>query len=860
MAVDITVPDFDFSSFYYGEILDALIVYKRQNIPEISNESPFEPGIQLLRAFALVGHLNNTLLDMTANETMLPTAKLRDSVVNLLALIGYIPHANIPSTGVVRAQLTKGYSAATLIVTDNALFGTRRKAETPPILFESDAALTVERTDELAECHRVDFTLPSVVWTDNTVAANTDSSTFTLLGAPGGPQDGDSFYIAHVNVMSDTIEFEGLVPIDFGDDQGDTDALTREVWWEYFDNDVEDAAPDSVTNQGTDLRFVINDLLGGSEPAPPGLYVTITVNSTGLQEERAAFHDGTNNYVDSSGFLGQTSPSTDAGDYTVGIYWHRITGITDTTEATIPVVAEDFATGDTVVTTFTSGVNTTNPTLLQFRLDPVSRVDFKYLSGAVAKTATWKPGDVLSGDAALGTTVDPETGLATLVATSTPDAGTITVDYTREAQPFQQDGSVSFAVPKTDIDDWQDGRLNEIFATTSPIDYLSAGVPTSNGLWLRCRVIFGLNAVPSTGLVCDRVKWDQGGMYIAIPVTQGRTFSGEVAGSGDGSADQSYTLLNSPVIDGSVLAIVDDDSWVQVDDFSASDSTDEHYTVRIDSDGIGVIGFGDGTNGKAPPAGTNNIVSEYRVGGADDGNVGADQIKVNRSGLSRIKRITNPRAAAGWLQQEGASDETLEKLKRDGVASVRVLERAVTVSDIETLAVAWTYPLNNQQPYSRANAIENGFGPNTIKLLVVPIGGTVPSPVAQREATDDYFNGNLDEGGDEPGVLVVNHELTTFDYTPVVIDITATVTGGNLETIETALEGLIAPEALLADGVTYRWKFGATVTLSKLNSTIFQADSDVEDVSITVPAADVGLAVDELPKLGTLSITVLPPT
>ena len=429
----------------------------------------------------------------------------------------------------------------------------------------------------------------------------------------------------------------------------------------------------------------------------------------------------------------------------------------------------------------------------------------------------------------------------------------------REAQAFQQDGSASFAVPKTDTDDWQVGRLNEIFETTSPFNFQTAGLSTSSRLWLRCRVIFGVNAVLGTGLVCDRVKWDQGGMYVAIPVTQGRTFSGEVAGSGDGSADQSYTLLNSPVIDGSVLAVVDGDSWSQVDDFSASDSTDEHYTVRIDSDGIGVIGFGDGINGKAPPAGTNNIVSEYRVGGADDGNVGAQQIKVNRSGLSRIKRITNPRAASGWLQQEGASEETLEKLKRDGVASVRVLERAVTVSDIETLAVAFTDPATNQQPYSRANAIENGFGPNTVKLLVVPIGGLVPSPVAQREATDDYFNGNLDEGGDEPGVLVVNHELTTFDYTPKVIDITATVTGGNLETIETALEGLVAPEALLDDGVTYRWKFGATVTLSKLNATIFQADSDVEDVNLVLPAVDVGLTVDELPAIGILLITVVPP-
>ena len=67
MATTIEIPSFAFGSLRYAEILEALIQFKRQNVPEMTDESEFEPLIQLLRAFALVGHLNNVNLDILAN-------------------------------------------------------------------------------------------------------------------------------------------------------------------------------------------------------------------------------------------------------------------------------------------------------------------------------------------------------------------------------------------------------------------------------------------------------------------------------------------------------------------------------------------------------------------------------------------------------------------------------------------------------------------------------------------------------------------------------------------------------------------------------------------------------------------------
>jgi len=55
----ITIPDFNFTSFYYPDILNALLNWTRVNVPEITKESSYDIFIQALRAFSLVGHLNN---------------------------------------------------------------------------------------------------------------------------------------------------------------------------------------------------------------------------------------------------------------------------------------------------------------------------------------------------------------------------------------------------------------------------------------------------------------------------------------------------------------------------------------------------------------------------------------------------------------------------------------------------------------------------------------------------------------------------------------------------------------------------------------------------------------------------------
>ena len=127
MATEITIPSFDFSGFYYPELLEALIQYKRAYVPELTDESEFEPFIQALRAFALTGHLSNTLIDLVANESTLPTAQLTQTVRNMLKLIDYRLSPATPAQTDIIYELSKVFVSTTEVISANAQAATKQQ-------------------------------------------------------------------------------------------------------------------------------------------------------------------------------------------------------------------------------------------------------------------------------------------------------------------------------------------------------------------------------------------------------------------------------------------------------------------------------------------------------------------------------------------------------------------------------------------------------------------------------------------------------------------------------------------------------------------------------------------------------------
>ena len=730
MARRLSVPGFDFlGAFYYPQILELLIRELRANVPEITNESRGELAIQLLSAYALTGHLNAVLVDVTAHEALMVTSQLRDSLVAHLKLIGFEVPGDIPSTTDLVFRLSKTFTSTQEVIPALAQFQTRRLAEEDPIVFEVDAAVSVTRTDQVTKVWVYDASGPT--YTDRTTEANnTGSGTFQAL--PATPAAGDALYVGHDSAMTDRIRVDGV-----------SVALAGVTGlWEYSDTELLDEFPDSVTNLGSSLKLLVDSLLDTSGTiSHAGLSVTVTLNSTGATETATVQHDGSNNYV-TVGFLGQVSPSVDIRSYSVGTQWHRVEDLNDQT---------DNGTGS-----------------------------------------------------------------------------------------LQKAGDIDFLLPQTATRNWSKVEVNGVTA-----------------FWVRFRVV---SVSTPTAPTIDRIKWDQRNTYLIASSTQGQTVTAEVLGSSDGTADQTFTLDQSNVIDGSVEVSVDSQTWTEVADFLSSTSVDEHYTVEVDSDGIATVSFGDGVNGKMPPSGTNNVTATYRWGADGDGNVGTETIIVNRSGVAFVANVFNPRPALGWTRRRGDDADDRERLKVEGPASLRVLERAVTGPDIEYLTANFRNAAG-LKPFVRAKAIEEGFGAKTVKVVTVGPAGAATTP-ANRTELEESFNGDTTTG--ESGNVMTNQRVFARDYVQHSIDVTVIVTGtAEQEAIENAIRGLLSPVAVADDGINWRWKFAQTVTLSSIIAAILKVpgvgDEPDGDVNLTAPAANVTLAADELPIYGTISVTVVAP-
>jgi len=714
-STNITIPNFQFSAFYYPQILEALILYKRINVPELTDESEFEPFIQLLRAVACVGHLNNVLIDLVANESTLPTAQLPESVRNMLRLIGYELRSATPSQTDMVHKLAAVRTTTTELVRARSQFATRRSGTDPIVFFETSEALSIGATNLLSKvylCDEVDGGY------DETSDANDPGEAFGLWTTP---IHNAVVYFGHSDVMFDKLTLTVNVAADLSG------------VWEYYDGDWTDESPDSVSDLGGQLLFDLSGLLGDQNRA--GAVVRITLNSTGAYEETVSTWNGSTNTAQ-TGLIGQTAPSVVASDYTVGADWRELPDVSDGTA---------------------------------------------------------------------GLTVG---------------------------------GDVEFTLPQNEYRDWRKTEIDGVL-----------------GYYIRYRVI-SVNTVTSIELVVARI--DTGGQYALTPVTQGRTVLGEILGSSTGAPDQRFEIAKDYFIWDSETVYVDDVEWTRVDNFLESLNNDKHYVVELGEDDRATFVFGDGANGSVPAIGQGNISSDYRWGANEDGNVGAGAVTVDKSGLSYVSTSWNPRQAVGWSEAQSASETSLARAKIAGPATLRTRDVALGPDDMEELAVAFTDD-DGASPYVRAQAVEEGFGVKTTKLIVVVSGGGQASS-SQLSTLDTHFNGDATAVPPVKKHLVANQEVTSVNYTPRSIDINATVeatSGVTAAAILNQLARILHPEALKADGVTWMWEFGDEIAHSRLEHEIFEADPRIKKVALVVPSGDTQLGGDELPTLGTATITLV---
>ena len=239
--------------------------------------------------------------------------------------------------------------------------------------------------------------------------------------------------------------------------------------------------------------------------------------------------------------------------------------------------------------------------------------------------------------------------------------------------------------------------------------------------WIRVR----LAEPPTAGTApAWKVRLDWVGLN-AARITQRVEVQPERLGTGTGEPDQSYTLINTPVIPDSVVLTVAGERWQLTDDLSAAPPeiavrgaqaaarAGDPRVFTIDRES-GEVRFGDGLRGTRPPLGA-VIIASYAYGGGSQGNVGTGVAKTSAL-LPPGFRVSNP--VPTWGGSEG---ETIAEAEKSIPRYLKHRDRAVSTADFREIV--------QQTPGIALGRVEirplfhpagNTLAPGVVTVLVIP--------------------------------------------------------------------------------------------------------------------------------------------
>jgi predicted phage baseplate assembly protein len=328
----------------------------------------------------------------------------------------------------------------------------------------------------------------------------------------------------------------------------------------------------------------------------------------------------------------------------------------------------------------------------------------------------------------------------------------------------------------------------------------------------------------------ETVTIDAGLVRVDIPARQGirrtETFTAT------GTPNQKFDLSSQAIAEGTIVVEIAGAQWSFAEHFQDSGPASPHFLAETDHLNMTRLVFGDGRAGMIPAASQAISISYLETLGAA-GNLGAGLITqlltpVYLDGVAVPLSVTNPIPATG-----GTDRETIDHARKQAPAELAALWKAVTRSDLETLAEGFP-------GIAKARAIDPEDCPHLpylqVLLAVAPQGGGLASPLLKEELAAFI---------DKRRVATVEIHLLGPVYHPIDIDARIWLLPGE----EPAPVELRIRQAL-ADYLAFdHVDFGQDIYVSDLVALIDGARG-VSHLTLLSPSSDVLLRSGEIPALG----------
>lgn len=311
----------------------------------------------------------------------------------------------------------------------------------------------------------------------------------------------------------------------------------------------------------------------------------------------------------------------------------------------------------------------------------------------------------------------------------------------------------------------------------------------------------------------------------SVTAVQGLSVYSELVGSSTGVADQSFTLKYSPVLTDSVKVYVNEGSgfepWTRVSNFIDSKPDSKHFMVTLNEVDEASIVFGNGNFGKIPKVFQNGIFADYRTGGGEVGNVGAQKIIVVDSPIALVSSTFNP-----YLPFERGEDkESVSSIKVNAPYAHRTLWGAMTVQDFADL----TKLQFRETVFSSAKST----GSN-ITIYVLLKDGALLDESLKKEILalyDENLGGRKLVGIGTVSVEGPTYEDLTFEATLVVND------GYSRKSVEDGIREYLTDYFSVGN-----YDFGKDLSLTDLSASIMNPSNGIQGIKsfkFTSPSQDI---------------------